>query len=132
MRLDPESVQAVARAIVEMMRSDEALPVPADESALLTAAEVARRFDVSRDWVYAHAGELDVIKLGKGRKPRLRFDAARVERALAALATPPTGADARARARVVADGGAQAQGLDALPAEWRDAMQRPSRGRTNE
>ena len=66
-RLDPESVQAVARAIVEMMRSDEALPVPADESALLTAAEVARRFDVPRDSVYAHAGELDVIKLGKGR-----------------------------------------------------------------
>jgi hypothetical protein len=45
---------------------------PAD--GLLTAAQVAARFNVDRGWVYAHAEQLGVVRLGDGPRPRLRFD----------------------------------------------------------
>ena len=45
---------------------------------LLTAKEVAERFNVDRGWVYAHARELGVIRIGSGVRPRLRFDPALV------------------------------------------------------
>jgi hypothetical protein len=46
------------------------------DKPLLTAAEVAARFSVDRSWVYAHARELGVVKIGNGPRPRLRFDPA--------------------------------------------------------
>src|SRR3954447_13086676 len=57
---------------------------------LLTARDVAVRFNVERSWVYAHADELGVIRLGLGPRPRLRFDAAVVAEGLRARpgATP--------------------------------------------
>ena len=64
--------------------------------ALMTAQEVAARFNVQRSWVYAHADELGVVRLGRGRKPRLRFDPAVVAQQLlpapgrASRATPYT------------------------------------------
>jgi hypothetical protein len=59
------------------------------EPELIDAAEVARRFGVSRDYVYDHAAELGAIQLpSKSRaerpKPRLRFDPAKVAEALGA------------------------------------------------
>jgi len=41
---------------------------------LVDAAEVARRFNVSRQWVYEHAAALNAVRLGDGDRPRLRFD----------------------------------------------------------
>jgi hypothetical protein len=35
-----------------------------------------------KSWVYAHADELGVIRLGEGEKARLRFDPERVARAV--------------------------------------------------
>lgn len=46
------------------------------DDRLLTAAEVAARFNVARSWVYEHARELGVVHLGNGPRPRLRFDPA--------------------------------------------------------
>ena len=56
---------------------------------LLTARDVAMRFNVDRGWVYAHADELGVIRLGMGTRPRLRFDPAVVGQRL--VATPLSG-----------------------------------------
>lgn len=50
------------------------------EEPLLTATEVAHRLSVARGWVYAHAGELGVVRIGEGPRPRLRFDPAVVAR----------------------------------------------------
>jgi hypothetical protein len=47
--------------------------VSADNAVLLTAADVARYLAVEPAWVYANALELGAIRLGTGRKPRLRF-----------------------------------------------------------
>lgn len=75
-RLDDASIEAVARRVVELL--DEGRR----GTGLIDATEVARRYGVSRDWVYDHADELGAIRLGDGPSPRLRFDPARVESAL--------------------------------------------------
>jgi len=46
----------------------------AEGDRLLTAAEVAHRFGVHRTWVYAHADDLGVVRLGAGPRAPLRFD----------------------------------------------------------
>jgi hypothetical protein len=66
--LDGESTEAVARRVVELLR-DEYIG-----GGLIDATEVARRFSVSRDYVYEHADELDAVRLGDGSRARLRFD----------------------------------------------------------
>jgi hypothetical protein len=50
---------------------------------LVDAASVARMLGVSRDWVYEHATDLGAIRLGTGRRPRLRFDPRVVAESLA-------------------------------------------------
>lgn len=55
--------------------------------ALLTARQVAALFNVDRGWVYAHANELGVVRIGTGPRPRLRFDPA----VLARLMLPARG-----------------------------------------
>ena len=82
--LDPASLRAIADQVAELLRRRDAADEP---HALLTAGQVAARFNVDRSWVYAHAGELGVVRIGSGRRPRLRFDPAIVAQRL--LAAPP-------------------------------------------
>lgn len=62
-------------------------PLRTQPQALLTAAEVAARFGLSRDWVYEHASDLGVVRLGHGPRPRLRFNAETVAAALTRCTT---------------------------------------------
>jgi hypothetical protein len=73
--LAPESIEALADALAARLRG----PVDVQEApALLTAAELAERLHVSREWVYRHADELGAIRLpgGEEGQGRLRFDLA--------------------------------------------------------
>jgi hypothetical protein len=67
--LSPETIDAIAHRVVELLQ--EGNPQP---NKLLTAAELAQRFGVSRYWVYEHANQLGAIRLGEGNRGRLRFD----------------------------------------------------------
>ena len=69
LKLAPEVIDAIARRVVELLA--RAAPVRPE---LVDAAELARRLGVERSWVYTHAIQLGAIKLGNGRRPRLRFD----------------------------------------------------------
>lgn len=51
------------------------MSTPSNGAPLLTAAQVARRLNVTRGWVYHHADELGALRLGDGPRARLRFDA---------------------------------------------------------
>jgi hypothetical protein len=86
---------------------------------LVDAAAIARRFALSAEWVRDHADELGAIRLGEGKRPRLRFDPAEVLCALrrrsrrvgspvADLPTPAEDSPRAGRGRVD-------NGLDALP-----------------
>jgi hypothetical protein len=65
------SVEAVARRVVELLRTEHHSP---RERRLVDAATLAAELGVERSWVYAHRAELGGIQLGAGSKPRLRFD----------------------------------------------------------
>lgn len=73
--LAAELAEPVARRVAELLRE---APRP---GRLLDAAELADYLGVERGWVYEHAEELGVVRIGDGQRPRLRFDA---DRALAA------------------------------------------------
>jgi hypothetical protein len=70
LRLAPESIEAVAQRVAELVAADE----PDSRRERITAEEVSRWWGVSRRWVYDHADELGARRLGSGRRPRLRFD----------------------------------------------------------
>lgn len=70
LRLDPESIEALAQRLAELLSPQE----PRSRAQLITAEEVARWWGIGRRWVYDHADELGARRLGAGRRPRLRFD----------------------------------------------------------
>jgi hypothetical protein len=78
-RLDEASVNAVAKRVAELLRGKST----GDD--FIDAAEVGRRFSLSRDYVYEHADELGAIRLGNGSRARLRFDPATVRERLTHL-----------------------------------------------
>lgn len=76
-RLDQDSIEAVARRVVELLRDEDA-------DRLLSAVEVSERYGVTRRWVYEHRDELGAVALGDGERPRLGFPASEVARRLVA------------------------------------------------
>lgn len=93
--LPGDGLEAVAYRVVEILERRRVAP-----GELIDAGELARRFGVSRAWVYSNAELLGAIRLGGGRRARLRFDPYAVARALAGdnVAAPrPVRAPARQR-----------------------------------
>lgn len=76
-------VEAIARRVVELLdeRDDHGPATP----RLVDAATLASVLAVTPEWIYDHAEQLGVRRLGTGKRPRLRFD---VDEARAALAAP--------------------------------------------
>lgn len=89
-----ELVEAIAERVVELLEKRSA-------AGFATAAELAERFGVERSWVYAHAEELGVVRLGDGPRARLRFEPQKVARVFEAQRRPsavlPGGSQAKPR-----------------------------------
>lgn len=96
-KLDPETVDKIARRVAELLEERGM-----QKRELVDAAELARRLGIERSWVYSHAIELGAVKLGKGAKPRLRFDPEVAERFLRKVGEGTT-ADPPARSGERAD-----------------------------
>lgn len=113
-RLDADSVEAVARAVARLLAEQRAEPPVA--GGLVDAAAVARALGVSRATVYAHGADLGARRLGN--RGRLRFDLAQ---ALAAWSARPADVPApeSPRARPRARGTRPSRGL--LPINGRPA-----------
>lgn len=88
---DHATIEAIARKVAQLLGRDQ----QPDGNGLLTAGQVAARFNVERSWVYAHADELGVVRLGQGSRPRLRFEPVVVAQRI--LARPAAGAAPAAR-----------------------------------
>jgi hypothetical protein len=89
-RLAPESIEELACHLAQIL---VAAP-PESEAAsarrkMLSAAEVADLFGVSRRWVYDHAEVLGARRLGSGIRPRLRFDPDEVAERIDGLGSRP-------------------------------------------
>jgi hypothetical protein len=125
LRLDPESIEALACRLAELLSPGE----PAQPRAqLITAEEVARWWDISRRWVYDHADELGAHRLGGGRRPRLRFDPDEVaERLGEPGARGRAGADERGSASMRGDCGTDSLSPRGRAMVGRQAKKRPGR-----
>lgn len=80
-RLDDQTVDRLARRVADLLAQRERQETPARatrKQRLLSAAQVAERWQIDREWVYAHADELGAMRLGSGPRPRLRFDPDRI------------------------------------------------------
>lgn len=87
---DPDSralIQAIAHAVAEAATPAIAIDVAAHVADLLRdattptptrrtvdAATLATHLGVTRGFVYEHADQLGVVRIGNGPRPRLRFD----------------------------------------------------------
>ena len=67
--------QAIAARTLELLQPVlEALAAGAPSGALVDASTLAQQLGVSRQFVYEHAEELGVLRLGAQGRPTLRFD----------------------------------------------------------
>jgi hypothetical protein len=92
--LSPEDVEAVARRVLELLRNERP-----STFKLVDARELAGLLGVSVHYVYEHAAELGVLRLGSGRKARIRFDANTARQALESRRRRPDGLGTRAASR---------------------------------
>lgn len=92
-RLAPESIEALAAALAEALGGEAGERGREEEPDRTSAAEIARRWGVGRRWVYDHAEELGARRMGKGSRPRLRFDPAEVAERLGAPRPKGVGSD---------------------------------------
>lgn len=67
----PAIAIGVAAHVAEML-NDARTPPPAPQT--VDAATLANHLGVTRGFVYEHADDLGVVRLGEGPRPRLRFD----------------------------------------------------------
>ena len=118
-RLHPHDLERLADMLAPRI-ADALRARPAAE--LVDAAELARRFALTPEWVRDHKEELGVIRLGEdgeGKRPRLRFDPEHVagvlrrrsEHVRSPDADPPVMVEDRPRGGERRSG----NGLDALP-----------------
>ena len=70
-RLAPQLVD-----VVEAGAAGRTVPelAAASEDGLWSAGRVAAHYDVAVRFIYEHADQLGCVRIGSGRRPRLRFD----------------------------------------------------------
>jgi hypothetical protein len=94
MTLDHEDIEAIAdRAAHRVVQLLERTGPGAFQ--LLEPKQLATALNVSLDYVYAHAADLGVMRLGYGPKARLRFDLHTARSAMRSRKQSPTAATSR-------------------------------------
>jgi hypothetical protein len=83
--VEPDDLDHLAERIAELL-ANQAME-SRQMGQLVDAAAVARLLGVSRATVYAKADELGAIRIGNGKRARLRFDPARIVAGRVAAAT---------------------------------------------
>ncbi len=88
MTLDHEDIEAIAERAAHRVVQLLERPGPG-AFALLEPKQLAAALNVSLDYVYAHASDLGVMRLGDGPKARLRFDLRTAQTAMRARRRAP-------------------------------------------
>jgi hypothetical protein len=74
--MSPDAIEQIAQRVAQLLRYEpESIEDRQTKSPeLIDAEELAKRFGLTRAWVYENAGKLGAIPLSDGPRPRLRFD----------------------------------------------------------
>jgi len=82
--LTPDTIEQIAQRVAHLLRHEpESLDDgPSKPPELIDADDLARRYGLTRGWVYENAALLEAIPLSDGPRPRLRFDPEVVARVL--------------------------------------------------
>ena len=74
--MSPDAIEQIAQRVAQLLRYEpESIEDGQTKSPeLIDAEELAKRFGLTRAWVYENAGKLGAIPLSDGPRPRLRFD----------------------------------------------------------
>jgi len=74
--MTPDAIEQIAQRVAQLLRHepDSIDDDPSKPPELMDAEQLARRFGLTRAWVYENAGKLGAIPLSDGPRPRLRFD----------------------------------------------------------
>jgi hypothetical protein len=102
--LSDHDVERVARRTVELLAESAR---DGHRRCVVDAAYIAERFGVERAWVHQHKLELGAMPMGRGSRPRLRFEVTRVEaffHELRATRFPPPRKRGRPRKRTSESG----------------------------
>jgi len=92
--LDHEDIEAIAERAAHRVVQLLERPGPGAYQ-LLEPKALAHALNVSLDYVYEHAADLGVMRLGDGPKARLRFDLHTARTAMRSRKQPPAAAAAR-------------------------------------
>jgi len=87
-------VERIAARVAELVGS----ATRAGEQEWVTAGVIAKRFGISRSWVYANADALGALRIGHGPNGRLRFDPRLVRERIQAIG-PPSPVPGRRRSK---------------------------------
>jgi hypothetical protein len=124
-RLDADSIEAIARRLVELLADQQA---ERPERGLISAEAVAERWGVSRRWVYEPAERLGARRIGAGSRPRLRFDPDEVAEQIGEPPGRPAGnANARRFAAIRGDCGSDSLSARSRAMVGRKGNKRPGR-----
>jgi hypothetical protein len=82
--MSPDAIEQIAQRVAQLLRHepDSIDEGPSKPPELVDAEELAKRFRLTRGWVYENAALLEAIPLSDGPRPRLRFDPEVVARVL--------------------------------------------------
>jgi hypothetical protein len=83
--VEAAEIEALLRRLAEAV---DTLSPDTRPRRAMTAEEVAEWWGLERGWVYEHAEELKVRRIGSGSRPRLRFDPDEVAAAMGVPAGP--------------------------------------------
>lgn len=74
--MPPDAIEQIAQRVVQLLHHERETinNDPTKPAELIDAGQLARRFGLTRTWVYENAGRLGAIEISDGPRPRLRFD----------------------------------------------------------
>ncbi len=74
--ITPDAIEQIAQRVAQLLRHEPGSidDGPGKPPELMDAEQLAKRFGLTREWVYENAALLGAIPLSDGPRPRLRFD----------------------------------------------------------
>jgi hypothetical protein len=74
--MPPDAIEQIAQRVAQLLHHEPPAinDGPTKLPELIDAGQLARRFGLTRTWVYENSARLGAIEISDGPRPRLRFD----------------------------------------------------------